>query len=271
MSEPTNTLTELDPAAVKAEMLKIYPAKTAKKRAKQIILNDPETPPEIGANTRTIPGIITQRGCTYAGCRGVVMGPIYDLLQITHGPVGCGYYAWQTRRNLVRPPEGTTNFLQYCMNTDMQEDQIVFGGEKKLAQAIREAYEIFHPKAIAILSTCPVGLIGDDVHTVAKVMKEELGINIMAFSCEGYKGVSQSAGHHIANNGVFKNIIGLDNQADVAEFNMNILGEYNIGGDAWEIDSLLRKCGIHVTATLSGDVSYDQVKKCHTVQLNGVM
>ena len=273
MSEETNTatLTEIDPAAARAEMLKIYPAKTAKKRGKQIILNDPDNPPEIGANTRTVPGIITQRGCTYAGCRGVVMGPIYDLLQITHGPVGCGYYAWQTRRNLVRPPEGTTNYLQYCMNTDMQEDQIVFGGEKKLAQAIREAYAIFKPKAIAILSTCPVGLIGDDVHAVARQMKEELGINVMGFSCEGYKGVSQSAGHHIANNGVFKNIIGLDDKADVAEFNMNILGEYNIGGDAWEIDTLLRKCGIHVTATLSGDVSYDQVKKCHTVQLNGVM
>jgi nitrogenase molybdenum-iron protein alpha chain len=95
MSETINTVpaTMPDPAAVKAEMLKIYPAKTGKKRAKQIILNDPETPPEIGANSRTIPGIITQRGCTYAGCRGVVMGPIYDLLQITHGPVGCGFYA----------------------------------------------------------------------------------------------------------------------------------------------------------------------------------
>ena len=260
-----------DPAAVKAEMLKIYPAKTGKKRAKQIILNDPETPPEIGANSRTIPGIITQRGCTYAGCRGVVMGPIYDLLQITHGPVGCGFYAWLSRRNLVRPAKGQTNYLQYCMNTDMQEDQIIFGGEKKLKQAIKEAYEIFKPKAIAILATCPVGLIGDDIHTVAKQMKEELGINVMAFSCEGYKGVSQSAGHHIANNGVFKNIIGLDDTPDQAEFNMNILGEYNIGGDAWEIDALLRKCGIHVTSTLSGDVSYDQVKKSHTVMLNGVM
>ena len=271
MSDEAQTLTAPDPAAVKAEMLKIYPAKTAKKRGKQIIVNNPETPPEIAANSRTVPGIITQRGCTYAGCRGVVLGPIYDILQITHGPVGCGFYAWLSRRNLVRAPEGTTNYLQYCMNTDMQEDQIVFGGEKKLKQAIREAYDIFKPKAIAILATCPVGLIGDDIHTVAKVMKEELGINIMAFSCEGYKGVSQSAGHHIANNGVFKNIIGLDDQADVAEFNMNILGEYNIGGDAWEIDTLLRKCGIHVTSTLSGDVSYDQVKKAHTVQLNGVM
>jgi nitrogenase molybdenum-iron protein alpha chain len=260
-----------DPAAVRAEMLKIYPAKTARKRGKQIVLNDPDAPPEVGANTRTVPGIITQRGCTYAGCRGVVMGPIYDLLQITHGPVGCGFYAWMTRRNLARPPKGGTKYMQYCMNTDMQEDQIVFGGEKKLAQAVREAYAIFRPKAIAILATCPVGLIGDDIHSVARQMKEELGINVMAFSCEGYKGVSQSAGHHIANNGVFKNIVGLNDQGDEAEFTMNILGEYNIGGDAWEIDMLLRKCGIHVTSTLSGDVSYDQVAKAHTVQLNAVM
>jgi nitrogenase molybdenum-iron protein alpha chain len=271
MPDEINTVASPDPAAVIEEMLKIYPAKTRKKRAKQIILNEPDCPPEIAANSRTIPGIITQRGCTYAGCRGVVMGPIYDLLQITHGPVGCGFYAWLTRRNLVRVPPNETNYLQYCMNTDMQEEQIIFGGEKKLKQAIREAYDIFKPRAIAILATCPVGLIGDDIHTVAKQMKEELGINVIAFSCEGYKGVSQSAGHHIANNGVFKNIIGLDDKPDEGEFTMNILGEYNIGGDAWEIDTLLRKCGIHVTATLSGDVSYDQVKRCHTVMLNGVM
>ena len=254
-----------------AEMLKAYPTKTARKRAKQLLPNDPDVPVEIGANTRTIPGILTQRGCTYAGCRGVVIGPIYDILHITHGPIGCGFYAWATRRNLVRPPAGETNYLQYAMSTDMLEEQIIFGGEKKLRQAVQEAYDIFHPKAISIYSTCPVGLIGDDVHSVAREMKEKLGINVFAFSCEGYKGVSQSAGHHIANNGVFKHMVGLNDTPDEAEFNINLLGEYNIGGDAWEIDALLRKCGIHVTATLSGDVSYDQVCKVHTVHLNTVM
>jgi nitrogenase molybdenum-iron protein alpha chain len=261
----------LEPAAVREELLKIYPPKTRKKRSKQIVVNDPAAPPEIAANTRTVPGIITQRGCTYAGCRGVVMGPIYDLLQITHGPIGCGYYAWLTRRNLARPKPGEPNYMQYSFSTDMQEDQIVFGGEKKLRQAILEAYDLFKPKAIAILATCPVGLIGDDIHAVAREMKEKLGINVMAFSCEGYKGVSQSAGHHIANNGVFKHIIGLDDQPGEAEFTINILGEYNIGGDAWEIDTLLRKCGIQVTATLSGDVNYGQVARAHTAQLNTVM
>jgi nitrogenase molybdenum-iron protein alpha chain len=260
----------IDPAAAREEMLKIYPDKTKKKRAKQFLLNDPENPPQIAANTRTIPGIITQRGCTYAGCRGVVIGPMHDVLHITHGPIGCSFYSWQTRRNLARPTPGQINYLQYSMTTDMMEDEIIFGGEKKLAAAIREAYRIFKPKAIAVYATCPVGLIGDDIHTVCRLAKEELGINVFGFSCEGYKGVSQSAGHHIANNGVFKHMVGLDDTPDDAEFRINMLGEYNIGGDAWEIDSLLRKCGIHVTATLSGDISYEQVTRCHTVDLNVV-
>jgi len=81
-------------------------------------------------------------------------------------------------------------------------------------------------------------------------MKEELGINVMAFSCEGYKGVSQSAGITSPTTACSKHHR-LDDKPDEAEFTMNILGEYNIGGDAWEIDTLLRKCGIHFTSTLS--------------------
>jgi nitrogenase molybdenum-iron protein alpha chain len=269
---PVPTAIQPNSDAVRDEMLKIYPPKTRKKREKQLLTNNPETPPEIGANTRTIPGIITQRGCTYAGCRGVVIGPIHDILHITHGPIGCSYYSWLTRRNLARPkPDQPVNFLQYCMTTDMQEEDIVFGGEKKLAAAIREAYRMFKPKAIAVYSTCPVGLIGDDVHSVCKKAKEELGINIFGFSCEGYKGVSQSAGHHIANNGVFKHMVGLNDEPDKEKFRINVLGEYNIGGDAWEIDAVLKKCGIHVTATLSGDISYEQITKCHTADLNIVL
>lgn len=267
--EPSRPLP--DSAAAREEMLKIYPDKTKKKRAKQLLVNqDPAAPAEIGANTRTIPGIMTQRGCTYAGCRGVVIGPMHDVLHITHGPVGCSFYSWQTRRNLARPQPGQINYLQYSMTTDMLEEEIIFGGEKKLAAAIREAYAIFKPKAIAVYATCPVGLIGDDIHSVCRQAKAELGINVFGFSCEGYKGVSQSAGHHIANNGVFKHMVGLNDVPDPHEFRINILGEYNIGGDAWEIDTLLRKCGIHVTATLSGDISYEQVTKCHTADLNVV-
>jgi len=260
-------------AEAREKMLEVYPKKTLRKRSKQMLVNEePSTPAEIGANSRTVPGIITQRGCSYAGCKGVVIGPIYDILHITHGPIGCGYYSWLSRRNLTKiRDEGETNYLQYSMSTDMQENHIVFGGEQLLEDAIQEAYDEFKPKAISVYSTCPVGLIGDDVHAVCKKMKEKLGINIFGFSCEGYKGVSQSAGHHIANNGVFKNMIGLDDTPSEGEYTINVLGEYNIGGDAWEIDRILALCGIRIIGTLSGGVSYDEICNAHMADLNVVM
>ena len=228
--------------------------------------------PEIGANARTLPGIITQRGCSYAGCKGVVLGPTRDIVNITHGPIGCGFYSWLTRRNQTRTEgPGDENYIPYCFSTDLHDEDIVFGGEKKLRAAIREAYETFHPKAISIFSTCPVGLIGDDVHSVAREMKEELGINIFGFSCEGYKGVSQSAGHHIANNGIFAHVVGLDDTVMEGKFKINLLGEYNIGGDAFELERLLDMAGITLVSTFSGNSTYDRFANSHTADLNTVM
>lgn len=263
-----------DSQTVKDELLKAYPSKVARKRSKHIVLNDPnpETMPEIGSNVRTIPGIISQRGCTYAGCKGVVLGPSRDILNITHGPIGCGFYSWLTRRNQTRPTEESNeNFMTYCFSTDMQDDNIVFGGEKKLKKAIEEAYEIFKPKAIGVFSTCPVGLIGDDVHSVARAMKEKLGINVFGFSCEGYKGVSQSAGHHIANNQLFKHVVGLDDTVKKGKYKINLLGEYNIGGDSFEIERIFEKCGITLVATFSGNSTYGAFANAHTADLNAIM
>ncbi|MGA7874959.1 MAG: nitrogenase molybdenum-iron protein alpha chain [Desulfoferrobacter sp.] len=266
---------EIKPEEVKEELLVKYPVKVARKRAKQIVINKVDESgevPQIQSNVRTIPGIITQRGCTYAGCKGVVLGPTRDIVTLTHGPIGCGFYSWLTRRNQTKPsgPEDH-NFMTYCFSTDMQDEEIIFGGEKKLKQAIQEAYDIFKPKAISIFSTCPVGLIGDDVHQVAREMKEKLGINVFAFSCEGYKGVSQSAGHHIANNGIFTHVVGLDDSEREGKLKINLLGEYNIGGDAFEIERIFEECGVTLISTFSGNSTIDKFANSHTADLNLIM
>jgi nitrogenase molybdenum-iron protein alpha chain len=260
-----------DPSALRDEILKKYPPKIAKKRIKGMVINDPSADQEVMANVRTIPGIITQRGCTYAGCKGVVLGPTRDIINLVHGPIGCSFYAWLTRRNQTRPAEGEDNYITYCFSTDMQDSNIVFGGEAKLKEAIREAFEIFKPKAIGVFSTCPVGLIGDDVHSVSRDMKAELGINIFGFSCEGYRGVSQSAGHHIANNGVFKNVVGLNDRARTGKFQVNMLGEYNIGGDAFELEALFEEAGITLLSSFSGNSTIKSMEYSHTADLNMVM
>ncbi|ABL64794.1 nitrogenase molybdenum-iron protein alpha chain [Chlorobium phaeobacteroides] len=262
-----------DPSLVREDLIQKYPTKVAKKRNKSIVINDPETIPEVQANVRTVPGIITQRGCCYAGCKGVVLGPTRDIVNIVHGPIGCSFYAWLTRRNQTRPetPEAE-NYITYCFSTDMQEENVVFGGEKKLKQAIQEAYDLFHPKAIAIFSTCPVGLIGDDVHAASKEMRDKFGdCNVFGFSCEGYRGVSQSAGHHIANNGVFKHMVGRNNAVKEGKFKLNLLGEYNIGGDAFEIERIFERTGITLVASFSGNSTVGQIENAHTADLNVIL
>lgn len=255
------------------EVSKAYPSKVGKKRMKSMIQATPGESREIQANVRTVPGIISQRGCTYAGCKGVVLGPTRDIVNITHGPIGCGFYSWLTRRNQTRPetPE-SENFMTYCFSTDMQDEHIVFGGETRLKEAIQEAYDLFHPKAIAVFSTCPVGLIGDDVHAVAREMKAKFGdCNVFGFSCEGYKGVSQSAGHHIANNQIFKHVVGTEDEAPEGDFRVNLLGEYNIGGDAFEIEELFEACGITLVSTFSGNSTVSHFARAHHADLNLVM
>jgi nitrogenase molybdenum-iron protein alpha chain len=81
------------------EMILPYPDKVKKNRSKHILRKNPDQGcQQIEANTRTVPVIMSQRGCAYAGCKGVVIGPIKDMITITHGPVGCGYYTWGSRR-----------------------------------------------------------------------------------------------------------------------------------------------------------------------------
>lgn len=254
------------------ELLEKYSSKVFKNRKQHITqLEFSEPADTIIANTRAIPGVMTARGCCYAGCKGVVLGPLKDVVMITHGPIGCAFYSWGTRRNKAKVEDGEENYVPYSFCTDMRPTDIVFGGEKKLEAAIAEVMDIFNPKCIMICSTCPIGLIGDDVQAVAKRTEEKYGIKAIGYSCEGYKGVSQSAGHHIANNGLMKQVIGIGDKAPTKKYSVNILGEYNIGGDGWEEERILKRCGIEVVSVFTGDGAYEDIKNSHLADLNLVM
>ncbi len=257
-----------DREKVRDKILEGYPRKVAREREKHILVLDKTKEQKIEANSLTVPGVISMRGCAFAGTKGVVFGPIKDMVHIVHGPIGCAYYTWGTRRNKARTEPGGQNFMAYAFSTDMQERDIIFGGEQKLLQAIREAYRIFKPKAIGIYATCPVGLIGDDLYKVARQAEEELGVKVIPTHCEGYKGVSQSAGHHLASNTLMQYVIGTKDLKEPGPFDINIFGEYNIGGDAWEIKRLFEKVGYRIVTFFTGDSSYENIATAHEAKLS---
>lgn len=212
---------------------------------------------------------MTPRGCSYAGSKGVVWGPIKDMVHISHGPIGCGQYSWGTRRNYASGTLGIDNFTAMQVTSDFQETDIVFGGDKKLEVIMREITEMFPlAKGISVQSECPVGLIGDDIEAVSKKMSKELEMPVVPVRCEGFRGVSQSLGHHIANDAIRDFVLGKADLAETGPYDVNIIGDYNIGGDAWASRILLEEMGLRVIAQWSGDGTLNELEIAHKAKLN---
>jgi nitrogenase molybdenum-iron protein alpha chain len=246
-----------------------YTEKARTKRAPHLGANDQLSDRAcVKSNRKTIPGVMSARGCAYAGAKGVVWGPIGDMVHVSHGPVGCGWYSWGTRRNLVSGIPGVSSFAMQ-FTSDFQEKDIVYGGDKKLAVLLREVKDLFPlAKAISVLSECPVGLIGDDTTAVAKAASKELDLPVIPCNCEGFRGVSQSLGHHISNDTIRDFVIETREFAEPAgPYDIALIGDYNIGGDAWSVKALLEECGLNVKATWTGDGQIEKIAATHQVKL----
>lgn len=148
------------------------------------------------------------------------------------------------------------------ITSDFQENDIVFGGDKKLEQLCREIKEMFPlAKGISIQCECPVGLIGDDIESVARKMTKELGIPVIPVRCEGFRGISQSLGHHIANDSIRDWVLGKVKGVLEKEtpYDVLILGDYNIGGEAWASRKILEEMGLRVIAQIPGDCTLNEL------------
>jgi nitrogenase molybdenum-iron protein alpha chain len=156
------------------------------------------------------------------------------------------------------------------MTSDFQEKDIVYGGDKKLGQLLRETKELFPlAKGISVLSECPVGLIGDDINAVAKAMSKELDLPVVPCNCEGFRGVSQSLGHHISNDTIRDYLIETREFSEPeTPYDIALIGDYNIGGDVWSVKALLEECGLNVKATWTGDGEMERIAATHRVKLN---
>lgn len=220
------------------------------------------------ANINTIPGSLSERGCSHCGAKLVIGGVLKDTIQLIHGPIGCSYNTWHTKRY----PSDNDNFqLKYAWSSDMKEQHVVFGGEKKLKQTILEAFREFPDiKRMMVYTTCSTALIGDDIKAVVRDVEEELKheVDIFCIECAGFAGVSQSKGHHVLNTEWMKEKVGTLEPEIHSPYTINVIGDYNIQGDTYVLEKYLDKLGIQVIAHFTGNGTYDQLRSMHRAQLN---
>lgn len=255
------------------EILEAYPEKARKDRAEHVRPNDPTGQCSsclVKSNVKSRPGVMTIRGCAYAGSKGVVWGPVKDVLHISHGPVGCGAYSNWSRRNYYNGTTGVDTFGTLHITSDFQERDIVYGGDRKLEKIIDELNALFPlARGISVQSECPIGLIGDDIESVAKKKSAEIGKAVVPVRCEGFRGVSQSLGHHIANDSIRDHVFGKEETGiETGPYDVCLIGDYNIGGDAWASRRILEEMGLRVIAQWTGDASLAELANAPKAKVN---
>lgn len=208
----------------------------------------------------SLSGAVSQRACVYCGAR-VVLNPITDAFHIVHGPIGCASYTWDIRGSLSSDSEIYRN----SFSTDLKEQDVIFGGEKKLEAAIRELVRNYRPKLIFVYATCIVGVIGDDVEAVCNRMSAKYNIRVIPVKSPGFSG-NKAVGYKMA----CKALIELlrPHKTENRRCGVNILGDFNLAGELWIVKDYLRKMGIPVIASLTGDGSYESIIQAPEAELN---
>jgi nitrogenase molybdenum-cofactor synthesis protein NifE len=148
----------------------------------------------------------------------------------------------------------------------LQEKDVIFGGEKRLSEALQEIIENHHPKLIFVYATCIVGVIGDDVEAICRRFSAEYKLRVIPVKSPGFSG-NKSVGYKLACDAIMEL---LTPHRPEKRKGINILGDFNLAGELWIVKDYLKQMGINVISTITGDSCYDTLIQAPAASLNVV-
>ena len=201
-------------------------------------------------------------GCAFDGAK-IALQPIVDVAHLVHAPLACEGNGWDNRGAASSGSERyRTGFT-----TDLTELDIVMGhGEKKLFRAIREVIANEDPPAVFVYSTCVPALIGDDIDAVCRVATEKFGTPCIPVNAPGFVG-SKNLGNKLAGEAMLDHVIGTVEPEFLTPYDLNIVGDYNLSGELWQVKPLLDRLGIRILGSLAADARYRQVAMMHRARV----
>ncbi|MBO9998002.1 MAG: bifunctional nitrogenase iron-molybdenum cofactor biosynthesis protein NifEN [Cyanobacteria bacterium SID2] len=203
-----------------------------------------------------------QGGCSFDGA-AITLVPIADAVHLVHGSIACAGNSWGNRGSGSSGPK----LYKMGFTTDLTENDIIFGGEQKLYQAILDAQERYQPAAVFVYATCITALTGEDIDAVCKAATEKTGTPAVPVHAAGFVG-SKNLGNRLAGEALLEHVIGTAEPEETTPYDINLIGEYNIAGELWNVLPLFEKVGIRVLSKISGDGRFNEVQYAHRAKLN---
>ncbi|MEB3291789.1 MAG: nitrogenase iron-molybdenum cofactor biosynthesis protein NifE [Synechococcales bacterium] len=203
-----------------------------------------------------------QGGCAFDGAM-IALVPITDAAHLVHGPIACAGNSWGSRGSL----SSGSQLYKMGFTTDLTENDVIFGGEKRLYKAILEVQQRYQPKAVFVYSTCVTALIGDDLDAVCQKAAEKTGIPVVPVNSPGFIG-SKNLGNRVGGESLLEYVVGTREPEYTTPYDINLIGEYNIAGELWGVLPVFEKLGIRVLAQITGDGRYEDIACAHRAKLN---
>jgi len=212
------------------------------------------------------PGEGAERSCAYDGARVVLM-PTTDVIHLVHGPIACAGNSWDNRG----ARSSGSQLYRRGFTTEMLENDVIFGGEKKLYRAILDlAGRYPEAKAIFVYATCVTAMTGDDVEAVCTAAAEKVTVPVIPVNTPGFIG-DKNIGNRLAGEVLYKYVIGTAEPEVLGEYPINLIGEYNIAGDLWGMLPLFDRLGIQILSCISGDSRFEELRYAHRAKLNVII
>ena len=201
-------------------------------------------------------------GCAFDGAK-IALQPIVDVAHLVHGPIACEGNSWDNRHSA----SSGSMLYRTGFTTDINEFDVIYGAEKRLFKSIREILDKYDPPAIFVYQTCVTGLIGDDIEAVCKRAAEKFGKPVIPVNAPGFAG-PKNLGNKLGAEALLDYVIGTVEPDYMTPHDINIIGEYNLSGELWQVKPLLEALGVRVLSCISGDGRYREVASAHRAKAN---
>jgi len=212
------------------------------------------------------PGEGAERSCAYDGARVVLM-PVTDVIHLVHGPIACAGNSWDNRG----ARSSGSQLYRRGFTTEMVENDVIFGGEKKLYRAILDlAVRYPEAKALFVYATCVTAMTGDDIEAVCTAAADKVAVPVIPVNTPGFIG-DKNIGNRLAGEVLYKYVIGTAEPPVLGDYPINLIGEYNIAGDLWGMQPLFDRLGIQVLSCISGDARFEELRYAHRAKLNVII
>ena len=201
-------------------------------------------------------------GCAFDGAK-IALQPVVDVAHIVHGPIACEGNSWDNRHSA----SSGSQIYRTGFTTDITELDVIYGGEKKLFKSIREVIEKYDPPAVFVYQTCVTALVGDDIEAVCKRAAEKFGKPVIPVNAPGFAG-PKNLGNKLGAEALLDYVIGTREPELSTPYDINIIGEYNLVGELWQVKPLLDALGIRVLSCIAGDGRYNDIAGSHRARVN---